>query len=86
MILRVKHPGQSQLFGITHAQDALCFGLGLSQRGQEHPRKNRDDRNDHQQFDESESSAVQWFALMHRGASIVNLIHLVGNLRMKLNW
>jgi hypothetical protein len=42
------------LFEVVGATDALCASLGFGQRRQEHRRQNRDDRDDNEQFNQSE--------------------------------
>jgi hypothetical protein len=54
VVALVKMIGQHQLLGVVHATDALRLGLRLGERGEEHRRQNRDDRNHHKQFNESE--------------------------------
>ena len=36
------------------AEGFLGFGFGFGKRGEQHPGEDGDDRNDHEQFDESE--------------------------------
>jgi hypothetical protein len=42
-----------QLFRIAHALDTLGPGLGVGQGRQQHGRQNGDDRDHHQELDES---------------------------------
>ena len=48
---------EAHLFFIAQAGDALGAFFGAGQRGQEHGGQNRDDGDDHQQFDEGERGA-----------------------------
>ena len=57
--------GEAELPQIADAVRAFGFLLRGTQRGQEHPRQDRDNRNDDEQFDECEGLMnVGW--LRHR--------------------
>ena len=43
---------------IAREVDRETLGLGVRQRGQQHGRKNGDDRDDHEQFDQGERAAI----------------------------
>ena len=57
-IAGIKNPGKLQLFSVAHAPKALGFGLRFGERWQQHARQDRDNGNDHQQFDEGEGGAT----------------------------
>ena len=57
VVARENPSSQSNLFQIVDAADALRFGLRLAQRGQQHRRENRHDRNDCQRRDQSAHAA-----------------------------
>ena len=59
--LRVNGYPHPDLFKITQTLDALGPLLGARQRRQQQRRKNGDDRNDHQQFNQGESSIFPGF-------------------------
>ena len=45
---------QTALFKVVNALDAERASLGFGERGQQHGRQDRDDRDNHEQFDEGE--------------------------------
>ena len=54
VVLGVKQECQSDLATVAGATDGVGTYLGSGQRGQEHAGENRDDGDDHQQFDKGE--------------------------------
>ena len=54
VILRVHRRGNAHLALVVDATDAQRLGLGLGQSRQKHARQDRDDGNDHQQFNQRE--------------------------------
>lgn len=55
VVVRVHVPAELELFEVAQASDGLRLALGFGERGQEHPRQDRDDGNDDEQLDEGES-------------------------------
>ena len=56
VIVQLIHlPSEHELLGIIHAHNALSLALGLCQGGQEHAGQNRDDGDNHQQFDQGKA-------------------------------
>jgi hypothetical protein len=53
--------GQIHLLEVAGAFDLLGFDFGTRQRGQQHRRQDRDDRDYHQQFDQRET--IAWFSI-----------------------
>ena len=58
VIAGVHNPGKRELFPVTDALHSGRLGLGLRQCGKEHSGENRDDGNDHEQFDQSEACSA----------------------------
>jgi hypothetical protein len=56
VIFDVKFQADADLLKVVQAFCLERLLLSLAQCGQEHPRQNRDDRNDDEQFDERKSS------------------------------
>ena len=57
VIAGVKLPGQAELLGVAHAENALSFSFCLGESGQEHAGENRDDGDDDEQLNEREACA-----------------------------
>jgi hypothetical protein len=55
VVVRVKLPANLQLFEVAHAIDLPGLLLGFGQAGQKESRKNSDNRDDNQQFDQGEA-------------------------------
>ncbi len=53
VIGRIHEPGELKLLQVIHARNSLALGLGLVQSRQKHGSENRDDRDHHQQFNQS---------------------------------
>ena len=49
----IHEPGELKLLQVIQARNSLALGLGLVQSRQQHGRENRDDRDHHQQFNQS---------------------------------
>ena len=67
-VIRVHAPGLGQLAMIIHALNTLGLFFGLGQRGQQHGRQYRNDRDDHQQLDERECPPLlftAWNTVFH---------------------
>ena len=60
-ILSVKMNGQTHLLAVVHAKNALRFGLGLGERGQEHPGKNGNNCDHNEEFNEREPTTSRRF-------------------------
>ena len=59
VIVGVQNPRQAQLVQIVEALNALGFGLRFCERRQQQRGQDRDDRDDHQQFDERKATALE---------------------------
>jgi hypothetical protein len=46
---------QPQLFAVAHTPGSLRLFLGLGQRGQQHGRQDRNNRDDHEELNEGEA-------------------------------
>ena len=57
IVSRVHLGGQPLLAQVVDAGDSLGTTLGLGQSGQKHPGEDRDDGDDHQQFNQGEPGA-----------------------------
>src|SRR6266852_2731692 len=57
IVLSIDDPSEAHLPEIVQTINALGFGLGSVQGGQKHGRKNGDDGDDYQQFDQCECSS-----------------------------
>lgn len=55
VVARVKGPGEGQLPAVVHARNGLGAALGAGKRREEQARENRDDGDDDQEFNQSES-------------------------------
>jgi hypothetical protein len=51
IVTREQAEGEADLLEVVDAVDALGLGLGLGERGEEHRRQNRDDRDHNEQLD-----------------------------------
>ena len=56
IVIGVQAPSEHELLEVVHAQDAGGLGLGLGQSRQEHSGEDRDDCDDHQQFDQRKAA------------------------------
>ena len=69
-VAAIKAPSELKLLLIADASGSVGLGFGLAKHGQEHPRENRDDSDDDEQFDEREAGdtdrAGRWFGWLHR--------------------
>ncbi len=57
-IILLRDPSQAEMPLTVHTGNALAGSFGFAQRRQEHPGENRDDRNHHQELDQSEPPPV----------------------------
>src|ERR1700753_3892098 len=55
---------QTALLKVVHALDTQGTSFGFCERGQQHGRQNRDDRDNYEQFDEGERSYLTEFLHM----------------------
>lgn len=55
VVMCIRQPGEGELAVVIHAHDAISLLFSFRQRGQEEARQDRDNRDDNEQFDESES-------------------------------
>ena len=56
VLVRVKFSREHDLARVAETGNGLRFRFGLGQRGQQHRGKNRDDGDDHEQLDQSETA------------------------------
>lgn len=66
IVIHVHVVGDALLFLVVQAFNGLCFGLGLRQGGQEHPREDRDDSDDDKKFYQSEREGSSGTGTMPR--------------------
>jgi len=59
VVVGIKLPAQGELLHVADADRGLAFLLGFAQRGQEQTGEDRDDRDDHQQFDQREAALAR---------------------------
>lgn len=59
IIIRIKSRAHPDLFEIVQALDLFGLFFGLTQGGQQHAGKNRDDSDDDKEFDKSETTRVR---------------------------
>ena len=59
IVLGIHVTAQAKLFHVVHARDLPGFFLGAREGGQKHAGEDRDDGNDHKQFDEREAAAAR---------------------------
>ncbi len=57
VVIDIQQPAKLELPEIVPTGGVLCFGLGLGERGQQHPCQDGDDGDDDEQFDERESES-----------------------------
>jgi len=58
VVLNIHHHAVAELLQVVHAEGLSALGFGLGERRQKKTGKNGDDRDDHQQFDQSEADAM----------------------------
>ena len=65
VVIEINHEREADLFEIGNARRLLGLLLGATQRGQQQPGEDRDDGDDHQQFDQGERPARGCDAQFH---------------------
>ena len=55
VVAGVELPGEAELFGVAHAEDAMGFCLGFGKGREKHAGEDGDDGNDDEEFDEGEA-------------------------------
>ena len=70
VVVEIHMPGHHQLLCIIEAINALGLLLGFGQRGQEHARKDRDNGNHHQKFNERKPANLPWIVLYDKAVGV----------------